>query len=146
MRRNGRVCALQMLYQCDVARVLEKGPQSAEVAASVAHYWASFSQEEPVDRVFAESLVYGVVRALSQLDAVIEKASHHWRLDRMDVVDRNLLRLAAYEITQCMDVPRAACINEAVELAKYYCGQDAAPFINGILDHIPREEAVVEQL
>jgi N utilization substance protein B len=141
MRRRGRVCALQILYQCDVAKVLEKGAFSSELGSALAHYWASFESDEPVDRSFTESLVRGVAAFLPQLDAALEKASHHWRLDRMDVVDRNLLRMAAYEITQSKDVPRAACINEAVEIAKYYCGQDAAPFINGILDHITREEA-----
>lgn len=146
MRRKGRVCALQILYQMDSAKALEEAFDSeASVQRSIiddamARYWASFDAVESEDKIFAERLVRGVARDLRNLDQALAKVSHHWRVDRMDKVDRNLLRLSAYEILHCEDIPRAASINEAIELAKRFSGQESASFINGILDQLGKSE------
>lgn len=139
MRRRGRECALQILYQMDVGRELdsEAGPQRVEEA--LAHYWQSFEAVEEEERAFAERLVRGVITDIQDIDAAIAEVSQHWRISRMGKVDRNLLRLAAYEILRCPDVPRAASINEAVEIAKRFSGGESAAFINGILDQLGRK-------
>ena len=85
---------------------------------------------------FAERLVHGVVRELTAIDSALADASHHWRVARMGKVDRNLLRVAAYEMLFCQDIPRAVSINEAIEIAKRYNSSEAAAFINGILDQL----------
>lgn len=140
MRRKGRECALQILYQLDVGRLLDV-VDAAGVDAAVQRYWNSFEPVSPDVRDFAERLVQGVVAALSDVDAAIGEVSHHWRLGRMSAVDRSLLRLAAYEILRCPDIPRAASINEAIEIAKRFGGPESASFINGILDKLGASES-----
>ncbi len=78
----------------------------------------------------------GVASHLEELDALIVRYSEHWRLERMAAVDRNLLRLAAYELLYQPKIPSKVVINEAVELAKRYGAEDSGAFVNGILDHI----------
>lgn len=88
-------------------------------------------------RAYAEELVEGVERQRDDLDGLIRSISVHWRLDRMAVVDRNLLRLAAYELVHRHDdVPRKVAINEAIELAKRFGTVESGAFVNGILDRI----------
>jgi N utilization substance protein B len=79
------------------------------------------------------------VRAkLAELDAVIEQHSHNWRVDRMSRIDRNVLRLGAYELLHRPDVPKKVSLNEAVELGKKYGNEESSAFINGLLDKIAR--------
>jgi len=141
MRRRGRESALQILYQLDVGRQLNASladhPDRVETALSA--YWASFDSNPPADREFAERLVRGVVDQLETLDAALEGASQNWKLARMEKVDLNLMRIAAYEICHCPDIPRAASINEAVEIAKRFSGPEAASFVNGLLDQLAGE-------
>ena len=88
-------------------------------------------------RSYAERLVYGVAEAREELDAVITGISLHWRLDRMALVDRNLLRLGAFELTKLREeVPRKVVLNEAIEIAKTFGTAESSAFINGILDRI----------
>lgn len=137
MRRRGRECALQLLYQLDVLKALEVRPGvTEELKLEVAGFWESFESTTGGDRPFVERLVYGVVEAVEELDKAISEASTNWKLPRMANVDRNLLRLAGYEILYCPDIPRAASINEAVEIAKRFSGVEAASFINGVLDQL----------
>ncbi len=137
MRRRARECALQILYQLDVTGGLGEEPLDApRLAASIAAYWQSFAPVSDEERVYAERLVEGVVARTTELDAAIGGASLNWRVSRMDKVDRNLLRLAAYELLHCPDVPRAAAINEAIEIAKRYGSGESAAFINGLLDQL----------
>jgi transcription antitermination protein NusB len=136
MRRRARECALQILYQLDVGRELNRDLAKERVDAAVQAFWSSFEQVEDDDREYAERIVRGVVGELVAIDEAIAVASQHWRVDRMDKVDRNLLRLSAYEILRCPDIPRAASINEAIEIAKRFSGKESAAFINGILDQL----------
>lgn len=141
MRRRARQCALQILYQLDINRQLRAPDEPASHAGeslerTLQEFWSSFEHISEADRTFSERLARGVVREQLAVDAAIEAVSSNWRLARMEVVDRNLLRLATYEILWCPDIPRAASINEALELAKRFHSRDAAAFINGVLDRL----------
>lgn len=139
MRRRARESALQMIYQLDVARVLGTRDQAA-LDAAINNYWVSFEPVAPDDREFAERLVRGVAADIDDIDESIVRVSHNWKLDRMAKVDRSLLRLAAYELLRCPDIPRSASINEAIEIAKRFSGQESAAFINGVLDQLAKEK------
>jgi N utilization substance protein B len=98
-----------------------------------------FWRETPGDaegRAYADALVRGVVETQERLDEHIRTASEHWRLERMARVDRNILRLGAFELTARPEVPRAVIIDEAVELAKRYGTEESGKFVNGVLDRI----------
>ena len=138
MRRRGRECALQILYQMDVSGSLsaEKTLTQEDLEGALNTYWNSFETVKPKVREFSERLVKGVWEHLAQLDDAISGQSKNWKISRMDRVDLNLLRLAAYEIIYCPDIPKAAAINEALEIAKRFSEDDAASFINGILDNL----------
>lgn len=132
-RRKARECALQILYE------LEFHPN--ELEAVLADYWAR-QKVTPEVKEYGDWLVRGVYGRLPFLDAAIQAVAEHWRLPRMTVIDRNLLRLAAFELESEPYLEPAIIINEAVEIAKKYSGEEAAHFINGILDALrKRREA-----
>lgn len=99
-------------------------------------FWGHFHPDGPGAPAYLRELVAGAASHQEELDALIVRFSEHWRLERMTVVDRNLLRLAAYELLYQPKVPPKVVINEAVELAKRYGSDDSGAFINGILDQI----------
>lgn len=101
-------------------------------------FWPEEKDDEGLRR-FAGELFSGTVEHLEEIDGKLQAAAEHWDLQRMAAVDRNILRCAAFEILYRKDIPPAATINEALEIAKKYSTQEAAPFINGILDRISRE-------
>lgn len=138
MRRRARECALQILYQLDVGGHLSG---DRDVRPEMERYWDSFDPVSPDARAFAERLVTGVAERVTELDRVLDGASNNWKLNRMAKVDRNLLRLAAYEILHCSDIPRTASINEAIEIGKRFSSGDSASFLNGILDRLGKEES-----
>lgn len=131
-RRTARERALQALYQLDMS-----GGTSQEALASA---WESVAQEvpkpDPASVDFARELVDGVLANLAPVDALIQEHSHNWRIDRMDRIDRNVLRLAIYELKYRADIPRKVTINEAVELAKLFGTEASSAFINGLLDRV----------
>jgi N utilization substance protein B len=126
-RRQSRELALQVLYQADMT-----GTAPEE---SLSLYCEHFPAPADI-RPFAELLVVGVHRHHEEIDRLIAAASEHWRMERMSVVDRSILRLAVYEMLYCEDIPPKVSINEAIDLGKRFSGEDAAPFINGILDQV----------
>jgi len=136
-RRRGREIALQILYQLDVQDQL-----SDEQALAL--FWKHFA-EDPEEgdgdeaRTFAAELVRGVREKLQGIDALLTKASKNWRLERMARVDRNLLRLALWELKWSADVPAKVAINEAIEIAKRYGTAESPAFVNGILDRCLEE-------
>lgn len=135
-RRRAREFALQALYAADQAGT---GPGPA-----LSGVWAAAleGEGEPVtaeEQDFASKAVRGVHKDLPGLDERIEKASVNWRLSRMPVVDRNILRLGAWELVNCKDIPVSVSINEAIELAKRFGGVESRAFVNGILDRIATE-------
>jgi N utilization substance protein B len=152
-RRKAREFALQVLYQVDVQEQL-----SDEQALAL--FWHNFARREDGDpaprdarearptgdddadeasRSFATRLVRGVRANLSEIDALITRASRNWRLERMARVDRNLIRLAVYELKHSGDVPAKVAINEAIEIAKRFGTSESPAFVNGILDRCLEE-------
>ncbi|MGC4114356.1 MAG: transcription antitermination factor NusB [Myxococcales bacterium] len=129
-RSRGRERALQALYQVDLAK--------AEPMDALANAWKA-EETEAIDKeaqAFAEQLVKGVCAHLSDLDQKIESISHNWRVERMAKVDRNVLRLAVYELLYTPETPRKVVLNEAVELAKIFGSDESGAFVNGILDKV----------
>jgi transcription antitermination protein NusB len=133
-RRRAREASLQMLYQWEVGR------SSAD--ESVASYWpehdADHALGEPL-REFANSLVRGTVARVKDIDALLTAHAQNWRVERMAVIDRLVLRLAIYELLAEAGTPARVVINEALELARTYSGDEAVGFVNGILDAVRKE-------
>lgn len=129
-RRKGREAALQILFQRDASG------QSAGDTQRL--YWGTLAAGEE-GREFADALVEGVAAEAEAIDRRITEVSANWRLERMTRVDRNILRLATYELLALDDVPRRVTINEAVELAKRFGTEASASFVNGVLDRIARD-------
>jgi N utilization substance protein B len=126
-RRVARECALQMMYQLDV------GKHPKEVILRT--YWLMNEHPKKV-RDFAELLFEGTVQRMEEIDKVIQQHAQNWRLSRMAVVDRNVLRLAVFEFLWGDKTPETVVINEALEIAKKFSTQESAQFVNGILDSI----------
>jgi transcription antitermination protein NusB len=151
-RRRSRELALQVLYQLDMtggtpeeglslyfAHLVEDEAGGAENDADAPDGATRHSKEFKAAielRPFAELLITGVHSHLPEIDQLIISASQHWRLDRMSIVDRNILRLAIYEMLYCDDIPPKVSINEAIDLGKTFSGEESGPFINGVLDQI----------
>ncbi|QJA06710.1 transcription antitermination factor NusB [Thermosulfurimonas marina] len=131
VRHKGRQIALQVLYQWDVA-----GVPLAEALAT----YREHLNPSPEAFEFARELVEGVKEKKDELDALISRYSRNWRLERMLATDRNILRLATYELLFRPDIPPKVSLNEAVELAKEFGSEDSPAFVNGILDAIYRHE------
>jgi len=126
-RRRAREIALQVLYQLDL--------DPADPEKVLARHWENFQPSEQA-REFCARLVEGVLSNGEEIDRLIEGNSDNWTLKRMAVVDRNILRLATFELRYCPDVPFKVTLNEAVELAKKFGADDSGAFINGILDRV----------
>ena len=126
-RSRGRELALQFLYQLDL-----RGPD----LASEADEFLKSQESEREARSFARQLIDGVLTHFDELNGVIQGVAQNWDIARMAVIDRNVLRLAAYELLHRTDIPPKVAINEAIELGKRYSTQNSGAFINGILDKI----------
>jgi len=129
-RRKSREIALQILYQLEM---VDKDPEQAIEAMGGSEY---ISEEV---RDFTLRLVKGALGKKEEMDEQIKAASRNWSISRMALIDKNILRMAIYELKYMCDVPYKVTINEAVELAKRYGGEGSSAFINGILDKVNRE-------
>jgi transcription antitermination factor NusB len=129
-RTQARELALKVLYRIDISGEDYK-EASSEILGEV-------KDEEIVE--FANTLIEGTIENKERIDGIIEKYALNWELDRMAVIDRNILRFATYELLECDDIPPKVTINEAIELAKKYGDQESGRFVNGILDKIARNE------
>ncbi|MCX5893129.1 MAG: transcription antitermination factor NusB [Deltaproteobacteria bacterium] len=127
-RSQCREWALKFLYQADFV----EGHSQEDLE----RFWSHFHPEGPGVPAYLRKLAAGVAAHQEELDALIVRYSEHWRLERMTVVDRNLLRLAAFELLYQPKIPPKVVLNEAVELAKRYGSDDSGGFVNGILDQI----------
>ncbi len=133
-RRTSRICALQTLYECEV------NPVECEQALRL--YWDNFEPPSEANlrreevQEFTNMLVRGVLQNRESIDNEIQTSSKNWKLNRMALVDRNILRLAVYELKHCEDIPKRVSINEAIELGKKFGSEDSGSFINGVLDKI----------
>ncbi len=155
-RRHGREWALQMLFQSDMN-------PGIDLHITIPKFWrqqytcrvedAERRDEElphsdksiedrvapPKIRQYTETLVCGVMAHIDDLDARLESYTENWALHRMGSIERNVLRLALYELLYCPDVPPAVVLNEAIDLAKYFSNAEAGRFVNGVLDRFNKE-------
>ena len=131
-RHKGRECALQMLFAADVV--------NSDPVALTNNYWDELGDASIDDktREFSNALVLGTLENLSAIDDRIRTRAEHWRIERMAIVDRNVLRLAVYEFLY-RDTPHTVAINEALETARRFSSYEATQFINGILDGIKHD-------
>ena len=128
-RHQAREAALQILYFWEIGR--------SEPGQAIGAYFREHLPEAAEDvRAFAETLVTGTIAELADLDALIERHSEHWRVTRLAVIDRLILRLAAWELRHEPDTPPAVVLNEAIELARTFSTDESVRFVNGVLDGI----------
>ena len=129
-RRKSRELALQVLYQLEIAEQDSESP--------IDHLQAYVLQDRERDE-FSELLVRGVRAHGKEIDRLLKKHSEHWRLDRMAVIDRAILRMATFELLYCEEIPPKVTLNEAIDLGKRYGSEESGSFINGILDQMQKE-------
>ncbi|UCD36447.1 MAG: transcription antitermination factor NusB [Nitrospiraceae bacterium] len=127
-RRRAREYALQILFQLELS-----GNELTERVFD--EFWEGNEEDREV-REFTRQIVTNTLTHLGEIDDMIKKAAEHWSVERMAVIDRNILRAAVFELAYRKDIPSSVVINEAIEIAKKYSTEDSAPFINGILDRI----------
>jgi N utilization substance protein B len=128
-REQARTIALQALYQLDICRE-PFGPETVE-----------FIRESTKDAevyLFARRLAEGAWNWRAEADKLIEQAAEHWRIDRMAILDRSLLRMTTYELAQCPDIPPRVAIDQAIELAKRFGAAESSSFVNGVIDKVLR--------
>lgn len=128
-RRTARETALQILYQLDLTGDYDN-------RESILQHWVQeFSVPDNLAE-FIRDLVEGTLKNKEEIDLKLSTTAHEWALDRMSNVDRNLMRIAVYEMMYCPETPQRVTLNEAIEIAKRFGGDDSAKFINGILDKL----------
>ena len=128
-RRKAREFALQMLYQFDV---------SNEFEYLIDEFWSNKDVPDDV-KEFADNIVEGVVKNLHSIDNMLIQSAANWSIDRMALVDRNIMRIAVYELLFIKDIPVKVTINEAIDIAKRFGGEESSSFVNGILDKIIKD-------
>jgi N utilization substance protein B len=137
-RRKARECALQLLYQLDIGK--------GDLHQMIENFWSQM--EGPVEqgmRDFSANLVEGVWQRKDELDEMIASYSTNWRISRMAAVDKNILRMAIFELIHCPDIPVKVTLNEAVEIAKRFGTAESGAFVNGILDNVAKDKVKDEQ-
>jgi transcription antitermination factor NusB len=130
-RTKSRECALQVLYAIDIRKADQQ-----EIAQ---RYWKDNKVEDNI-RKFAQQLIVGTLDKMANIDVLISKYADNWRIERMAVIDRNIIRMATYELLYANDIPPKVAINEAVELAKKFGDDESGRFVNGVLDKINKIE------
>lgn len=136
-RHQARMAALQLLYRYDHGDQAQVTDALASMARDLHDQFEHFHVSED-SREFAAELVTGSLIKRQELDALIEKHASNWKIARMSLIDRNLLRMATFELMTHTDTPASVTLNEAVELAKRFGTADSAAFINGILDQVAK--------
>lgn len=129
-RRLARESALKILYQLDLS--------GAGIPEATGLFWKDHPASDEV-RDFAQNLVEGVWQDKDRIDALLSRYSAHWKLSRMAAVDKNILRLAVYELERFPEIPLKVTLNEAIEIGKSYGSEESSAFINGILDKVAKE-------
>jgi len=127
-RRECREWVVQLLFQLDLN-------PTDELAGVFERFWLDKSPDARA-RMFTESVVAGVRTNLDRIDGLIRELAEHWDLNRMGVLDRNVIRMAVYEMLYRDDIPPVVSINEAVDIAKYFSSRESGRFVNGILDRV----------
>jgi len=131
LRRDGREAAVQFLYQMDAHK-----PEKFEEA--LAEFWRQ-NEEPKTVQDFTNDLLRGIVPKLPEIDAKIRTLADNWDFERLAVVDRNVLRLAVYEMLHRPEIPPVVSINEAIEIAKKFSTAESGKFVNGLLDRVKNE-------
>jgi N utilization substance protein B len=126
-RRKGRELALQALYQIEMT----SDPSVAAVDMFLQHFEGNVKAKE-----FARRLVSGAISQRAEIDRLIDRATENWKIERLAKVDFLILRLATYELVFCPDIPASVSLDEAIEIAKRFGGEESASFINGVLDRV----------
>lgn len=127
-RRRAREYALQILFQLDMT-----GKAFNEEVWD--EFWEGIAEEAEV-KEFTRDIAASTLDHIKEIDGIIKKAAENWSIERMAIIDRNILRASTYELCYRTDIPNSVVINEALEIAKKYSTEESAPFINGILDKI----------
>jgi N utilization substance protein B len=126
-RRKAREETLRILYRLEF--------DNRQPEETLSQYWEN-KKTNQATREYSTWLVNGIISHHKKIDTIIQNASEHWRLSRMALIDRNILRMAVFELLYEENIEPAVVINEAIEIAKAYSGNEAAAFVNGILDAI----------
>lgn len=127
---------MQLLFQLDITKNKLNDKQFEG-------FWEDIREDNDI-KEFADNLVSGTRENIAAIDETIKKAAEHWSIDRMAVIDRNILRFATYELLYRTDIPPLVTINEALEISKKYSTEDSASFINGILDKIAKSQRTAD--
>ncbi|MEN8188370.1 MAG: transcription antitermination factor NusB [Thermodesulfobacteriota bacterium] len=135
VRRKAREAALQFLFQDDFSAQGIDGGEAEDLTSRFEHFCVLYPVQKKA-RPYALELLSGVFEHLGEIDALIREHASNWRLERIAVTDRNLLRIAVCEIKFVEDTPDGVVINEAVEIAKRFGGGDSPAFVNGVLDAV----------
>ena len=133
-RSRARAAALQMLYQWEVGR--------ASAHEAITTYWPSQDEQRELaedHREFANALVNGTVSRVGEIDRLLAARAQNWRVERMAVIDRLILRLAVYELLAEPETPARVVLNEALELARTFSGDESVAFVNGVLDAVRKD-------
>lgn len=136
-RTKARECALKILYAVDIIK--------GEPEKCIQNFWQSSEELPQETKDFANALVMGVYSNREEIDRLISKYTTNWQLDRMAVIDRNVLRFATYELLFASDIPPKVAMNEAIDIAKKYGDRDSGKFVNGVLDKINKTERKKEK-
>lgn len=137
-RTQAREAALQILYFWEVGR--------AQPITAMDAYFAEHQPDADDElKAFAARLVLGTIAEIDGLDRAIERHARHWRIDRLAIVDRLILRMAIWELRHEVDTPPAVVLNEAIELARQFSSDDAVGFVNGVLDAVRRDETAARE-
>lgn len=138
-RHRAREAALQMLYQWEVGR--------ASAHEAIVTYWPSRDRDEVLPdelQTFANGLVRGTIDRVAEIDRLLAARTHNWRVERMAVIDRLVLRMAVFELLTAPETPPKVVINEAIELTRTFSGEEAVPFVNGVLDGVRKDLAATD--
>lgn len=130
-RRKARELTLQRLFQDDFNRDREN--------VNISNALFSNEKVDAEVKAFSESLFSGALKYRNEIDSIIQDYTKNWSKERMSIIDRNILRFSIYELFYMDDIPSKVTINEAIEIAKLYGGEDSSAFVNGILDHIHQD-------
>jgi transcription antitermination protein NusB len=134
VKRQARECALQILYPIDTI----DAPSVDDAMLSASRFFENFEAPERA-RLYAEELVRGVITGRNELDVLIQRHSPRWKVARMAVVDRNVLRTLSHELKADADTPVRVLIEEGIEIARRFGAEESARFVNGVLDGVARE-------
>lgn len=129
-RRRARELALRILYQWEI--------QKGDIEPQIEVFWKQ-NPTHPDVQSFATRIAMGACRHIEEIDSIIERFSENWTMDRISIVDKNIMRSSIYEMLYEREIPSKVSINEAIEIAKRYGTEDSSQFVNGILDRVKRE-------